>query len=171
MYSQLSLPICRLSTYTLWLWCGENLNKIGQTLLKLQRKTLNVDGMTDSQKEGMTDRLQAVYTLKLRFAGGGGVYKRVLTYFQIARIKNMRGNKNMFPMLGKFPFLLQWKNVLSSSHALHFRFIRYKSVTRTVISVNRPCIIRCISGNMRFIGYMSGTHAVIMWFLSSTHRS
>ena len=35
-------------------------------------------------------------------------------------------------------FLLRWKNVLSGSHVLHLRFIRNKSVTRTVISVNRP---------------------------------
>ena len=48
-------------------------------------------------------------------------------------------------MFGKCPFLLRWKNVLSSSHALHLRFIRNKSVTRTVISVNRPFIFRYTS--------------------------
>ena len=53
-------------------------------------------------------------------------------------------------MFGKFPFLLHWKNVLSGVHSLHFRFIRYKSITRTVISVYRPFIIRCISGKRAF---------------------
>ena len=48
----------------------------------------------------------------------------------------------MFFVFGKCPFLLRWKNVLSGSHAFHLRFIRNKSVTRTVISVNRPFIIR-----------------------------
>ena len=43
----------------------------------------------------------------------------------------------MFFVFGKCPFLLRWKNVLSGSHALHLRFIRNKSVTHTVISVNR----------------------------------
>ena len=42
----------------------------------------------------------------------------------------------MFFVLGKCPFLLRWKNVLSGSHALHLHFIQNKSVTRTVISVN-----------------------------------
>ena len=48
----------------------------------------------------------------------------------------------MFFVFGKCPFLLRWKKVLSGSRALHIRFIRNKSVTRTVISVNRPFIIR-----------------------------
>ena len=48
----------------------------------------------------------------------------------------------MFFVFGKCPFLLRWKNVLSGSYALHLRFIRNKSVTRTVISVNRPFVIR-----------------------------
>ena len=56
----------------------------------------------------------------------------------------------MFLVFGKFLFLLSWKNVLSGSHALHFHFIRYKSVIRIVISVNRPFIIRRISGKRVF---------------------
>ena len=52
----------------------------------------------------------------------------------------------MFFVFGKCPFLLRWKNVLSGSHALHLRFIWNKSVNRTVISVNRPFIIRYTSG-------------------------
>ena len=52
----------------------------------------------------------------------------------------------MFFVFGKCPFLLCWKNVLSGSHALLLRFIGNKSVTRTVISVNRPFIIRYTSG-------------------------
>ena len=56
----------------------------------------------------------------------------------------------MFFVFGKCPFLLRWKNVLSGSHALHLRFIRNKSVTRTVISVNRPFFIRYTSGYRAF---------------------
>ena len=56
----------------------------------------------------------------------------------------------MFLMFGKCPFLLRWKNVLSVSHPLHLRFSRNKSVTRTVISVNRPFIVRYISGKRAF---------------------
>ena len=56
----------------------------------------------------------------------------------------------MFFVFGKCPFLLRWKNVLSGSHALHLRFIRNKSVTRTVISANRPFIIRYTSGYRAF---------------------
>ena len=52
----------------------------------------------------------------------------------------------MFLVSGKCPFLLRWKNVLSVSHPLHLRFSRNKSVTRTVISVNRPFNMRYISG-------------------------
>ena len=52
----------------------------------------------------------------------------------------------MFFVFGKCPFLLRWENVLSGSHALHLRFILNKSVTRTVISVNRPFIIWYTSG-------------------------
>ena len=52
----------------------------------------------------------------------------------------------MLLVSGKCPFLLRWKNVLSVSHPLHLRFRRNKSVTRTVISVNRPFIMRYISG-------------------------
>ena len=51
----------------------------------------------------------------------------------------------MFFVFGKCPFLLRWNNFLSGSHALHLRFIRDKSVTRTVLSVNRPLIIRYTS--------------------------
>ena len=50
----------------------------------------------------------------------------------------------MFFVSGKCPFLLRWKKVLSGSHALHLRFIQNKPVTRTVVSVNRPFIIRYI---------------------------
>ena len=56
----------------------------------------------------------------------------------------------MFLMFGKCPFLLRWKNVLSVSHPLHPRFSRNKSITRTVISVNRPFIMRYISGRRAF---------------------
>ena len=77
----------------------------------------------------MTDRLKTVYP-----------------YYS----RTMRGKKIVFLVYGKFPFLLRWKNVLSGSHALHFRFIRYKSITRTVISVHRQFIIRCISGKRAF---------------------
>ena len=52
----------------------------------------------------------------------------------------------MFFVFGKCPFLLCWKNVSTDSHALHLNFIRNKSVTRTVISVNRPFIIRYTPG-------------------------
>ena len=56
----------------------------------------------------------------------------------------------VFLVFGKFPFLLFWQNVLSGSHALHFFFIRYKSVTCMVISVYQPFIIQCISGKRAF---------------------
>ena len=56
----------------------------------------------------------------------------------------------MFLVFGKCPFLLRWKNVLSVSHPLHPRSSRNKSVTRTVISVNRPFIMRYISGKRAF---------------------
>ena len=56
----------------------------------------------------------------------------------------------MFFVFGKCPFLLRWKNVLSGPHALHLRFIRNKSVTCTVISVNRPFIIQYTSGERAF---------------------
>ena len=42
----------------------------------------------------------------------------------------------MFFVFGKCPFLLRWKNVLTGSHALHLRFIRNTSVTRTVLHRN-----------------------------------
>ena len=57
----------------------------------------------------------------------------------------------MFLVFGKCPFLLRWKNVLSVSHQLHLRFSRNKSVTRTMISVNRPFIMRYISGKCAFL--------------------
>ena len=64
----------------------------------------------------------------------------------------------MFFVFGECPFLLRWKNVLSGSHALHLRFIRNKSVT--VISVNRPFIIRYTSGYHAFfplhVGFLYG---------------
>ena len=62
----------------------------------------------------------------------------------------MCGNKFVFLVFGKCPFLLRWKNVVSVSHPLHLRFSRNKPVTRTVISVNRPFIMRFISGKRAF---------------------
>ena len=56
----------------------------------------------------------------------------------------------MFLVFGKCPFLLRWKIVLSVSHPLHLRLSRNKSVTRTVISVNRPFIMRYMSGKRAF---------------------
>ena len=56
----------------------------------------------------------------------------------------------MFLVFGKCPFLLRLKNVLSVSHPLHLRFSRSKSVTGTGISVNRPSILRYISGKRAF---------------------
>ena len=56
----------------------------------------------------------------------------------------------MLLVFGKCPFLLHWKNDLSVSHPLHLRFSRNKSVTRTVISVNRQFIMRYISGKRAF---------------------
>ena len=62
----------------------------------------------------------------------------------------MRGNKFVFLVFGKCPFLLRWKNVLSVSHALHLRFILNKCVTHTVVSVNRRFIFWYISGKRAF---------------------
>ena len=87
----------------------------------------------------MTDRLKTVYHHKTPFCG-------VYLVFSIARTINFGGNKFVFFMFGKCTFLLRWKNVLTGSHALHLRFIRNKSVTRTVISVHQPFIIRYTSG-------------------------
>ena len=56
----------------------------------------------------------------------------------------------MFLVFSKCPFLLRWKNVLSVSHPLHLRFSRNESVIHTVISVNRPFIMRYISGKHAF---------------------
>ena len=56
----------------------------------------------------------------------------------------------MLLVFGKCPFLLRWKNVLSVSHPLHLRFSRNQFVTRTVISVYRPFIMRYISGKRAF---------------------
>ena len=56
----------------------------------------------------------------------------------------------MFLVFGKCPFLLRWKNFLSVSHPLHLHFSRNKSVTHMVISVNRPFIMRYISGKRAF---------------------
>ena len=67
----------------------------------------------------------------------------------------------MLFVFGKCLFLLRGKNVLSGSHALHLRFIRDKSVTRTVISVNRPFFIRYTSGERAFFRYMAGARTVI----------
>ena len=52
----------------------------------------------------------------------------------------------MLFMFGEYPFSLRCKNVLSGSHASNHRFIRNKSVTRTVIFVNQRFIIRYSSG-------------------------
>ena len=57
----------------------------------------------------------------------------------------------MFLVFGKCPFLLRLKKVLSVSHLLHLRFSRNKSVTCTVVSVNRPFIMRYISGKREFL--------------------
>ena len=76
----------------------------------------------------------------------------------------------MILVLGKCPFLLRWKNVLSVSHPLHLRFIRKKSVTRTVISLNQP-LCGTYPVNVRFSRYISGIHAVIAWLLCPTYRS
>ena len=83
----------------------------------------------------------------------------------------MCGNKFVFLVFGKCPFLLRWKNVVSVSHPLHLRLSRNKPVTRTVISVNRPFIMRYISGKRAFPRYISGIHAVIVWLLCPTYRS
>ena len=56
----------------------------------------------------------------------------------------------MFVVFGKCPFLLRWKNIVSVPHPLHLRFSRNKSVTRTVMSVNRLFIMRYISGKRAF---------------------
>ena len=56
----------------------------------------------------------------------------------------------MFLVFGKCPFLLRWKNVLTVFHSLHPRFSQNKSVSRTVISVNRPFNMRYISGKRSF---------------------
>ena len=56
----------------------------------------------------------------------------------------------MFLVFGKCPFLLRWKYALSVSHPLHLHCSRNKSVTRTVISVNRPFIMQYISGKHAF---------------------
>ena len=74
--------------------------------------------------------------------------------FSIARTINSEATNSCFSC----PFLLRWKNVLSGSHALHLRFIRTKSVTRTVISVNRPFIIRLTCG-------FPVTCPVLVWLL------
>ena len=66
--------------------------------------------------------------------------------FSIVRTINFGGNKFVFFVFGKCPFLLRWKNVFTGCDALHLRFIRNKSVTRTVIAVTRPFIIRYTSG-------------------------
>ena len=71
--------------------------------------------------------------------------------FSIARTMNMWGNKFVFLVYGKCPFLLRWKNVLSVSHPLHLRFSRNKTDTCTVIFVNRPFIMRYISGKHVFV--------------------
>ena len=67
----------------------------------------------------------------------------------------------MFFVFGKWPFLLCWKNVLSGSHALHLRFIRNKSVTRLVISVNRRLLSGTHPVNVLFSRYISGARTVI----------
>ena len=56
----------------------------------------------------------------------------------------------MFLVFTKCPFLLRWKYVLSVSRPLHLHFSRNKSVTRTLISVNRPFIMRYMSGKCAF---------------------
>ena len=88
----------------------------------------------------MTDRLNIVYQHKTPFC-------RVIFGVFNSETYLFGGNKFVFFIFGKCPFLLRWKNVLTGSHALHLRFIcRNKSVTRTAISVDRPFIIRYTSG-------------------------
>ena len=83
----------------------------------------------------------------------------------------MQGNKFVSLVFGKFLFLLHWQNILSGSDALHFRFIRYKYITCTVISVNRPFIIWCISGKHAFyLLHVQYSGAVIVWLLRSSHE-
>ena len=76
----------------------------------------------------------------------------------------------MFFVFGKCLFLLRWNDVLSGSHALHLRFNRNKSVTRTVY----PLIGCLLSGthpyNVRFSNYMSGACTVIASPPGSTCR-
>ena len=84
----------------------------------------------------MTDRLKNSMPPKTPFRRG------YIQVFSIAKTMNMPGNKFVLLMFGKFPFLLSWKK--------HFLFIRYKSITCTVISVNGPLIIRYISGKRAF---------------------
>ena len=62
--------------------------------------------------------------------------------FSIARNINSEATNSCF----SFSVNVRFSYVLSGSHALHLRFIRNKSVTRTVISVNLPFIIRYTSG-------------------------
>ena len=52
-----------------WLRCGENLNKIGQELQKLQSKTFKKMIM-EWRNHGITDRLKTVYPPRTMFCGG-----------------------------------------------------------------------------------------------------
>ena len=83
----------------------------------------------------------------------------------------MCGNKFVFLVFGKRPFPLRLKNVVSVSHPLHLRFSRNKPVTRTVISVNRPFIMRYISGKRAFSPLHFRYSSVIVWLLCPTYRS
>ena len=77
----------------------------------------------------------------------------------------------MFLVFGECPFLLRWNNVLSVSHPLHLRFSLNKYVTRTLISVNQPFIMRYISGKRAFFPFHFRFHAVSAWPLCPTYRS
>ena len=74
----------------------------------------------------------------------------------------------MFLVFSKCPFLLSWKDVLSVSRPLHLRFSRNKSVTRAVISVYRPFIMRYISGKRAFFP-LHFQYSCGHWLVSMTH--
>ena len=56
----------------------------------------------------------------------------------------MCGNKFVFLVFGKCPFLLRWKNVVSVSHPLHLRFSR-----------NKPPHLMFLFKNKNIIGVLS----------------
>ena len=78
----------------------------------------------------------------------------------------------MFLVFGKCPFLLRWKNVVCVSHPLHLRFNRNKSVTHTVMSVNRPFIMRYISGKRAFfpVTFLAFMRSLLGFYAPHTDR-